>query len=254
MDARLKHDEGWNIPADLPWYPPLPAYYRNVRFQIIFFRADPQAIARLLPEPLEPIAEGLCVAYGIDVPWCSSYGPFQESAIMEQCSFRGQAGFYCSHVFLNSQSSIAAGREIYGTPKVQARMQAEQHERITTMRTYIGGAPIISTGTTIEQPADPAELPPVAPAWRLKLIPRADGPGPALKQLIDGAPAGRDQVIHALFRARAALHFEPSATYDFTALRPREIVGAFYMESSYAEGYAEVVYDYLKAGSAPAAM
>jgi hypothetical protein len=44
---------------------------------------------------------------------------------------------------------------------------------------------------------------------------------------------------------RAALRFEPSATYDFTALRPHEIVGALYMESSYTETYATLVYDYL---------
>ena len=45
----LKHDDGWNIPADTPFYPPLPAVYRNVRFQFVFFHADPAAVQGLSP-------------------------------------------------------------------------------------------------------------------------------------------------------------------------------------------------------------
>ena len=29
----LPHDEGWAIPFDSPYYPPLPAHYRGVWFQ-----------------------------------------------------------------------------------------------------------------------------------------------------------------------------------------------------------------------------
>ena len=47
----LKHDDGWNIPADNPFYPSLPAVYRNVRFQFVFFHADPTAVQDFLPEP-----------------------------------------------------------------------------------------------------------------------------------------------------------------------------------------------------------
>ena len=45
----LKHDDGWNIPADNPFYPPLPAVYRNVRFQFVFFHAEPIAVQELPP-------------------------------------------------------------------------------------------------------------------------------------------------------------------------------------------------------------
>ena len=86
----LKHDDGWNIPADNPFYPPLPAVYRNVRFQFVFFYAEPTAVQGFLPEPLEAAEDGLCVASGLEVPFCTNYGPFQESFIVMKCSFKDQ--------------------------------------------------------------------------------------------------------------------------------------------------------------------
>src|SRR6476660_1741685 len=46
----------WAVPADAPAYPPPPAHYENVLFQMVFFRAATDAIRGLLPAPLEPSA------------------------------------------------------------------------------------------------------------------------------------------------------------------------------------------------------
>jgi hypothetical protein len=48
----LSHDEGWCIPPDSPFYPPLPAIYRNVKMQLLFFHAPVAAVKLFLPEPL----------------------------------------------------------------------------------------------------------------------------------------------------------------------------------------------------------
>jgi len=64
--------------------------------------------------------QGICVAKGISIPWSANYGAFEESVVTVPCAFEGQAGYFTPVVFLNSRSSIPAGREIYGTPKVFA--------------------------------------------------------------------------------------------------------------------------------------
>jgi len=64
--------------------------------------------------------QGICVANGISIPWSANYGAFEESVVTVPCAFEGQAGYFTPVVFLNSRSSIPAGREIYGTPKVFA--------------------------------------------------------------------------------------------------------------------------------------
>lgn len=247
----LKHDEGWTIPADAPFYPPLPAVYRNVRFQFVFFTSLEEAVARFLPEPLDPSPDGTCVAAGLEVPFCTAYGPFLEAFVLLGCLFRGQAGYYCSHVFHNGPAGIAAGREIYGTPKVFAEISVKNIERSWLTEARMGGIPVIRVSTITDQVAPHEVMPSLAPSWRLKIIPRADGPGPAIKQLIDGSRAARDQVIHFCARGKGTVAFQASPYVDLTPLQPVGYGDAFYLESSYSEGFAEVVYDYLRGTSSP---
>ena len=250
---RLKHEDGWNIPSDSPFYPPLPAVYRNVRFQFVYFHATPAAVQDLLPEPLVAAEDGLCVASGLDIPDCENYGPFQESFIVMKCHFRDQTGFFCSHVFHNGPAGIAAGREIYGTPKVYADLKVTQSNRCMVTETTYGGEPVLRIYTSMEKdtsdyampsltPGD--AMPSLTPAWRLKIIPRADGPGPALKQLIDCSETVQDVEVHSVAKGRGTIDLGASPRCDLTPLTPLEYGDAYHMESSYAEGYARIVYDY----------
>src|SRR3972149_6074992 len=54
---------------------PLPAHYRDVRFQFVLFGADPAAVARLLPDPLEADPAGRCAALGIRLPYRPGRAP-----------------------------------------------------------------------------------------------------------------------------------------------------------------------------------
>ena len=242
---RLKHDDGWTMPATHPTYPPLPAYYRNVRMQFVYFRTDPGAVATLLPEPLEPAEDGQCMACGLTVPFNSNYGPFDETFVTEKCTFRGQTGWYCSHVHHNGPSAIAAGREIYGTPKVHAVIDVRHADRIMVTQARMASLPVMTVASTMEAACAPEEIPAVEHSWRLKVIPRADGPGPAIKQLIDGASASQDRQIHVMLKGTGTVQFEPNPLCDLTSLQPQEYYGAFYMETDYTEGYAHIAYDYL---------
>lgn len=238
--------EDWSIPVEAPFYPRPPARYRNVRFQLLFFTAEAAAVGRFLPEPLTASAEGACVAAGLEVPYCSSYGPFLEAFLLLKCGFRGQTGYYCSHVFHNGPAGIAAGREIYGTPKVYSDISVSYVERSMLTEARMGGVGVLRLSTITETAAPPEAVPGLAPCWRLKLIPRADGKGPEVKQLIDAAGAMRDQVIHFCARGRGVVAFEASPFVDLTPLRPTSCGDAFYLETSYSEDFGEIVYDYLK--------
>ena len=233
---RLKHDDGWNIPAGSPFYPSLPAVYRNVRFQFVFFHAAPTAVQDFLPEPLQAAEDGLCVASGLEVPHCENYGSFEESFIVMKCHFQDQTGFYCSHVFHNGPAGIAAGREIYGTPKVYAEMKVTHADRSMVTETSYGGAPVLRIASSVEagsprdggagQDGDAAPhdaMPALTPAWRLKIIPRADGPGPALKQLIDCTKTARDVEVHAFAQGKGTIELGASPRCDLTPLEAARI-------------------------------
>ena len=112
-------------------------------------------------------------------------------------------------------------------------------------RASMADVPVITVSSTTAVRIDAAELPRLSPGWQLKLIPRADRPGPAIKQLIDTSGAALDVEVHVAYRGTGTVHFEPSPLCDVSGLRPLEFGAAYYYEASYAEGFAKIKYDYL---------
>ena len=242
---RLSAQDGWNVPFDSPFYPPLPARYEQVFFQLVFFRSDPTVVESLLPEPLQPSADGRCVAMGIGIPTCSAYGTFEEAALQLACRFGDQEGWYCSHVWHNGPAGIAAGREIYGTPKFLADVNIEATPEQARTEAGTVGELEISIASSATQLVTPEEIPGLAPSWRWKVIPRADRPGPAIKQLVDGSTATHDLDISWCRRGEGVVRFDASAARDLSALVPTAYDGAFHMEASYSEGFATIAHDFL---------
>ena len=235
-----------NMPAFSPYYPMPPARYRNVRLQYVYFRADVSAVERVLPACFEASEDGFCAAMGLAVPWAANYGKFEESVLSVKCTYQGQVGYFSPVVFLNSRSSIPAGREIYGTPKVYAEMEVGMDERVMYTETRLAGVSVLSIRSTMQRAATMEEMPKLVPSWRLKVIPRADGKGVDVMQLIDGANVSSDVTVHVCRAGEGVVQFNPSPIYDLSDFTPREYYGAYYVEMDFTEGYAEIVHDFLR--------
>ena len=213
------------MPVSSPYFPRPPARYRGMRAQTVLFRADPNRVADLLPECLAPTDDGACAAIGVDAPWSSHYGAFQAIVVAAGCRFEGRAGYYVVVQYVNSRGSIPAGREIWGTPKVWADMRVEQAERVMATTASVGGVDIAAVRSTAHRPCDAANLPALAPMWRLKVIPRADGQGLDVLQLVSGGRPGADTVVHVSRDGDGVVEFRPSPVFDVSALAPTEYVG-----------------------------
>ncbi len=238
----------WVPPFGFPFYPQLPATYRDVRAQYVFFTADVAAIAPLLPPPLIADPSGRCVVLGLEIPYSSAYGAFNEVVVEVAAQLGDQPGWYCAVVLHDGPAGIAAGREIYGTPKVFSRIEIERTDRSMTTRGELDGRAVIHVASTIGDEIDPSSLPSVAPSWRYKAIPRADRPGLAVQQLIDASSAGQEVEIATCRRATGEVRFDTAPSLDLTGLVPRESGDAFYVEMSYLEGYGTIALDYLAEG------
>ena len=239
-------DQIANMPAFSSYYPMPPARYRQAQFQYVFFQADPAAIDRVLPACFEPVEDGLCAAIGISIPWSANYGAFEESVLTVPCSYEGQMGYFTPVAFLNSRSSIPAGREIYGTPKVAADITVAMDERVMFTDTQVAGASVLSIRSTMHKEATVEEMPVLQPAWRLKVIPRADGPGAEVMQLIDVSEVTTDVNVHICRAGDGVIECRPSPIYDLSDFMPRSYAGAYYVEMDYTERYARIVKDFLE--------
>ena len=239
-------DQITSMPAFSYYYPMPPARYRNARFQYVYFRADVAAIDRVLPACFEPAEDGFCAAIGLTVPWSANYGGFEESVLSVKCTYQGQVGFFAPVAFLNSRSSIPAGREIYGTPKVFADIEVGMDERVMYTDTRLGQVSVLSVRSTMHRDADIEEMPDLQPSWRLKVIPRVDGQGVDVMQLIDPSKVSTDVEVHVCRAGDGVVQFHPSPIYDLSDFTPREYYGAHYLEMDFTEGYGEVIRDFLR--------
>jgi acetoacetate decarboxylase len=238
-------DQIANMPAFDSYYPMPRTRYRNVKFHYVYFRADVSAVDRILPACFEPSEDGFCAAIGLTVPWSSNYGRFDESVIMVRCTYQGQVGYFAPVVFLNSRGSIPAGREIWGTPKVFADMEIGMDERVMYTDTRLAGTSVLSIRSTMHREASIDDLTKFEPSWRLKVIPRADGEGAEVMQIIGSKKIVSDVKVHIVRAGNGVVQFNPSPTYDLSDFTPREYFGAYYLEMDYTEGYGEIVKDFL---------
>lgn len=239
-------DQIKSMPTFSPYFPMPPARYRNTKSQIVYFRAAESAIDRVLPECFEPSGDGMCMAMGLTVPWSANYGAFDESVLSVKCTYEGIGGWFSPVAFLNSKSSIPAGREIYGTPKVWADFEIGFAERVMYMNTFVAGTSLMSVRSTMHREATPDEMPTSEHNWRLKVIPRADGNGVDVMQIIDGANVASDRIIHVCRGGDGVVQFNPSPIYDLSDFTPMEYFGAYYFEADLTENWGEIVHDFLE--------
>jgi acetoacetate decarboxylase len=238
-------NENWSMPFDSPSYPTLPPYYRDTLFQMIYYKTEKDNIAAILPKPLEPADDRLCCAFGIQVPFCTHWGPFNEVGVCVKVVFEGKEAFFLSCLFLTSSDAIAPGREIWGCPKKIADITIEQHGSELTTTAVRAGVQFLQLNSRCMEPATPEEIPPLFPMYLLKMMPKAESNEAEIKQLVQNGELA-DVKIHKLFKGPGVVSFRPTVAGDFWRLEPKEYLGSYYQVCDYTQGHGKVVYDYLK--------
>ena len=125
-------------------------------------------------------------------------------------------------------------------------MDVSMEERVMVTDTHVGGGNAMSTRSTMHRTANPEDLPQLTPSWRLKVIPKEDGSGPEVMQLVDAGMATSDVTLHVCRAGDWAVCFRPVPTYDLSDFAPIEYSGAYYAEMDYTETYGQVVHDFIK--------
>jgi acetoacetate decarboxylase len=104
------------MPLTSPSYPPGPYRFVNREYMIITYRTDPEALRRVVPEPLQ-FDEPLVKYEFIRMPDSTGFGDYTESGQVIPVTYEGVHGGYVHSMYLNDDAPIAGGREIWGFPK-----------------------------------------------------------------------------------------------------------------------------------------
>ncbi len=247
--------------AGLPWtaarlYPLFPHAYRNVEDLVVGFEATADAVRPFLPRDVEP--DGDIISCQAKFRWTpfSVHGPYHETYVSATVRFRGQRYRFLLLAYTDNESALAAGREIWGAPKKLGRMArswanldgaSSEHlvgtlDRPQTMR-------LMTLGLVCDRVLEPSAAEPL-PTLLLKLVPRADGSGPEIAQLV--VLHGSAQFVKSadgsamLFEGRPSLSFDAASTADpLWLLRPLRLTGGTFARIDFEHGPGTVVWDYL---------
>jgi acetoacetate decarboxylase len=146
------------------------------------YETDPDAVAAVLPPPLEPTGEPLVRVSVARVDLGEGRPPFGAGTFAVQARHEGNVGNYPLVMPMTTEQSVIGGRETFGEPKKLAQVTLERDgDRVVGRVTRLGTTIIEVTGTVAEElplPVDSERL-----DFYLKFLPAPDGKG------FDGEPA-----------------------------------------------------------------
>jgi acetoacetate decarboxylase len=158
-----------------------PFKFYNREFVVISYRSDPGVMREVVPEPLEVIGDIVNYEF-IRMPDSTGFGDYTETGQVILVRFRAkdgtvQEGSYVHAMYLDDNSPIAGGREIWGFPKKLAKPKIV-HESETVVCTLHYGSVLCVSATMgyKHHELDPAPLLKslAKPAFMIKIIPHVD--------------------------------------------------------------------------------
>jgi len=202
-------------------------HFMGTRNLTVIFETSAEAIAALLPPPLEPTSESLGSAWVGEIGNSNCVGPFLGAGLYVRARYQDIVGNYCVTMPMSTPQSVTFGRELYGEPKKLASIiferqdehvwgSAERHEiRILSLRGRMNGAAATGRRETS--------------TFHFKFTPRVDGAGfDSPPQLVH---VTTDTTVKVAQRGRGELIFRDSPHDPVSDIPVRQVIEAVYTEA-----------------------
>jgi len=218
----------YSMPLTNPSFPPGPYRFFNREYFVITYRTDPEALAAVVPEPLE-VTEPVVKYEFIRMPDSTGFGDYTETGQVIPVRLNGEEGAYTHAMYLDDDAPIAGGRELWGFPKKRATPKIEVESDVLVGSLHYGS--VLCASATMGYKHRPVDHDTVlkgmkAPNFILKIIPHVE-----LKEAWTGP---------------AALGLFPHALADVARLPVREVVSALHFKADLTLGLGSVAFDYMK--------
>ena len=232
------------MPLTSPSFPPGPYRFVNREFMVITYRTEMEALRAVVPEPLQ-VTEPIVKYEFIRMPDSTGFGDYTESGQVIPVTFEGKAGGYVHAMFLNDESPIAGGRELWGFPKKFAE-PSMRVEKDTLIGTLDYGSVRIATATMgyKHRALDLAKIKTglTAPNYLLKVIPHVDC-SPRICELV--CYYMEDIVVKGAWEGPAALQLFHHALAPIADLPVVEVLSGTHIQTDLTLGLGTVIHDYM---------
>jgi acetoacetate decarboxylase len=235
----------YSMPLTSPSYPKGPYRFFNREFFIVTYRTDPAALEKVVPEPLK-VTEPIVKYEFIRMPDSTGFGDYTETGQVIPVEFEGRKGGYVHAMYLDDESPIAGGRELWGFPKKLAKPKMAVESDVLVGSLHYGSVLCASAtmGYKYEALDHDAVLKSLAaPNWMIKIIPHVDGTA-RVCELVEYYL--ENVTLKEAWTGPAALGLFPHAICDVAKLPVLEVISAVHMRTDLTLGLGKVVHDYLK--------
>lgn len=255
---------GWSLPMSprgtASLVPPPPWHFSGEALGIDF-RADPEAVAEVLPPELEPVGDGSASFVFCD--WSSSAdadpriladparGQYKEAYIAVQAVLDGKTVARVPYIWVDNDLSLARGH-IQGFPKKAGSIaitkavaigkggpKLERGSRFAGHAASLGRR-LAAGEVTLDHPTDDGFVPKAMrlPVWHTRLVPDLAGGEPLVHDLSRNTVT--DFAVADVWVGEARLDLFDSEFEELAALRPRELLGGFRCAVAFSITGAEI--------------
>lgn len=235
----------YSMPLTSPSYPKGPYRFFDREFFIITYRTDPAALEKVVPEPLK-VTDPIVKYEFIRMPDSTGFGDYTETGQVIPVEFEGRKGGYVHAMYLDDESPIAGGRELWGFPKKLARPKMAVESDVLVGSLHYGS--VLCTSATMGYKYEALDHDAIlkslaAPNWMIKIIPHVDGTA-RICELVEYYL--ENVTLKEAWTGPAALGLFPHAICDVAKLPVLEVLSAMHMRTDLTLGMGKVVHDYLK--------
>eukprot|EP00049_Salpingoeca_infusionum_P000145 m.37599 g.37599 ORF g.37599 m.37599 type:complete len:573 (+) comp10114_c0_seq1:272-1990(+) len=233
-----------STPMISPSYPKGPYQFNNREYMLIEYETDMNALKKVVPWPLEPMSNTVIFEW-INMPDSSGFGSYSEAGSVVPCLLDGEPVNYTLSMFLDAEPPTAAGREIWGFPKIHAQPELSV-DKDTLVGTLSRAGCTAAIGTMMykhKQLSKEEVLKKLSKkTCNLRLIPGVDGK--LERAQLVSFYLDKLEVLEA-WTGPARLQLLPHVTVPAHDLPVHSIKSGTHIRTNLALPYGEVEHDYL---------
>lgn len=207
----------------------------------MFADANTEAIRAFLPDFLEPVGPTIELFF-MDTADAGSMPPYRAAGVVVPCSYGKITGSHILCEYVTSDVALAMAREVWGYPKKLAEIEFSETSTGVTSSVNRGGVTLMELFFTFGGP-EPQRFS-AMPRIQHKVIPRADGSGPDIDQIVTNEVALQDTCVSRPGTAQVRLQSAPQD--PLARLAPLTVSGSEFVVADFNVGYCTVLEDRLR--------
>jgi acetoacetate decarboxylase len=235
----------YSTPHVAPLYTALPYHYKNVTKISAFCRCDPTALRRFLPPDFDLVGD-VCELFIMEAPDAGPLGSYNEAGLVIPARYGDIIGAHVALEYVETDDSLAAGREIWGYPKKLADVPMSIKGNSVSGKVLRRGVALMTM--TFRPGGASVDKPVMQPRLQVRSFPATDGPNPDCYQIIRNQVTGFVQ--HDSIPGTVDLKIASGPQDPLEELGIKDVLGGELSRYDFLLGYGDIVKDLSPAKSA----